>query len=128
MAPPLAAHVASCAPPSRSTHSCVGLCCSPLHRNRSCHFRDLLYRPPNQFAYLQLSRHADEPLLPADVRLYPAKRLFTVHLLTARVVDEYLSNRKAFCSCYYPTVSNHSVLLLAPRGDFGHKERLALAS
>jgi hypothetical protein len=32
---------------------CVGPCCSqPLHRNRTCAFRDLLFRPPSSFFFL----------------------------------------------------------------------------
>ena len=44
-----------------SSRLCDGPCCSmPLHRNRTCAFRDLLFVPPNRFVYL-----SDKKLDPA---------------------------------------------------------------
>ena len=48
----VAGHTCACSPPLRSSHFCTGACCAPLSRNRSCHFRRLLFRPPNVFAYI----------------------------------------------------------------------------
>ena len=38
--------------PQLSHHTCTGLCCTPLARNRSCVWRNLLFRPPGIFYYL----------------------------------------------------------------------------
>ena len=35
-----------CGAPQASSVFCVGPCCAPLARNRSCHFTELLFRPP----------------------------------------------------------------------------------
>jgi len=50
----LAGHVKRCRTPLRAfSHMCVGSCCAPLARNRSCLFRSLLFTPPNNFYYLR---------------------------------------------------------------------------
>ena len=57
---------------------------------------------------------------PVDERSLPARRLFTVHLLTPNVLHEYSRLLDAFVSHYYARTSNHTVLLVTPQQDMAH--------
>lgn len=49
-----------------------------------------------------------------DASALPARRLFSVHLLTPRVFDEYRAGLDAFIVHYYSRTSNHTVVLVTP--------------
>ena len=52
---------------TRSRSHCVGQCCAqPLARNRSCAFRDLLFRPPTSFFFLADEFDRNAPAGPAS--------------------------------------------------------------